>query len=98
MTTSHGGAPWRWEACDADGTMRVVDVLPAVWWPLSPSEAADLAMARLMIRAHPDYRRLAGWRVRAWRDEDEGWALADDWLRIDAKRSPRREVRTAGPG
>lgn len=80
MTTTHGGAPWRWEAYDAAGTVQIADVLSEVWWPLSPSEAADLAMARLMIRVHPNYQVLAGWRVRAWRDGEEGWALADGWL------------------
>jgi hypothetical protein len=60
--------------------VRIEDVLPEVWWPLSPSEAADLAMAQLMTRVHPTYTKLAGWRVKAWRGGEEGEALADDWL------------------
>ncbi|MEV1013801.1 hypothetical protein AB0I89_23910 [Micromonospora sp. NPDC049801] len=71
---------WQWEAYGLDGDRMIVDTLTDPFAG-TVGEAADMAMAQLMVRARPDFRRLAGWRVRAWVDGAEAWAYADDWLR-----------------
>jgi len=86
VSVDHGGSAtvWRWEGYSPDGIVRIEDVLPAAWWTLTADEAAELAMAQMMVRVRPDFQQLAGWRVRAWRDGDEGWSAADDWLAVAA--------------
>lgn len=73
---------WQWEAFDPDGIRRVVDVLtyPS---PGTAAAAAAAGMGQLMVRARPEFTRLAGWRVRAWVDGgDEAWLDADAWFPV----------------
>ncbi|MFG2046110.1 hypothetical protein ACGFIW_01600 [Micromonospora sp. NPDC048935] len=73
---------WRWEAFDSSGTAMIADTLTDPFAE-TPTEAADLGMARLLIRVEPDYGQLRGWRVRAWADGcGEAWADADEWLQV----------------
>lgn len=73
---------WRWEAFDPSGTPMIADVL-ADPWTVTAKEAADMGLAHLMVRARPEFRRLSGWRVRAWADGcGEAWADADEWLQV----------------
>ncbi|MER7331724.1 MULTISPECIES: hypothetical protein [unclassified Micromonospora] len=74
---------WRWEATDPHGTVQIADTLSDPF-ATTAEQAAETGMARLMIRAAPSYRRLRGWRVRAWADGlGEASVCADDWLRAD---------------
>ncbi|MET8278305.1 hypothetical protein [Micromonospora sp. NPDC005174] len=70
---------WRWEAFSPDGDRMIADTLTDPFAG-TVGEAADMAMAQLVVRAWPEFRRLAGWRVRAWSGEVEAWAVADEWL------------------
>lgn len=70
---------WRWEATGPNGTPQIADILTDPW-PGTPDQAAEMALAHLMLRAG-DVRRVAGWRVRAWADgRGEAWVEADAWL------------------
>jgi hypothetical protein len=73
---------WRWEAYDRHHHIQVADTITDPWADTA-TDAAELGMARLMIKAAPDYHFLRGWQVRAWQPEGpEGWSHADDWLGV----------------
>lgn len=73
------GEVWQWQAVDRDGIPRIADSLTDPWAD-TPDRAADLVMARLLVRVAPDYGRLRGWQVRVCGVVGEGVAFADDWL------------------
>ncbi len=78
---------WRWRSFDAAGVLRAENTLTDPWAD-TPDKAANLVLARMMVRAAPDYGRLRGWRVCACDDTAEGWVDADEWLSVveDARR------------
>ncbi|SCF42514.1 hypothetical protein GA0070563_11288 [Micromonospora carbonacea] len=75
---------WCWEAYDRAGVRRIADTLTDPWAD-TPEGAAELGMAHLMVKVRPKFRRLRGWRVRAWDDlVGEAWVDADEWLHARA--------------
>ncbi|MEV5211303.1 hypothetical protein AB0K35_27905 [Micromonospora sp. NPDC053740] len=73
---------WAWEVFDASGVLRGGNVLSDPWAD-TPDKAANLMLARWMVKAAPEYRRLSGWRVRVCGDGVETWADADEWLQAN---------------
>ncbi len=72
---------WRWESFDGDGVPRAENTLTDPWADTA-DKAANLILARMMVRAWPQVGVLVGWRVRAWSDGAEAWADADEWLQV----------------